>query len=168
MAKRQRNPFARTVTRNVMRGTETVVTIVEDGSSPRVIGEFITFQANRTPNVEDIPIGGESGTRFQKRTSSTRTWSATFYTGTDGSFWEQMDIDEDNGIQRPFTFVTSDKDEAANPVGENVREYHQCRLNSFEDSGMTSDGKKITTIGGTFEQKELVQGFNAIQGVIPN
>jgi len=166
MSQRQRNPFARTVTRNAMRGTETVVNIIENGTHPRLAGEFITSQANRTPDTEPIPVGGESGYRFEKRTSSTRNWTATFYTGTDGSFWEYMDEDEDRGIERPFTFVTSDKDETASAVGETVRHYTYCRLNSFEDSGMTTDGRKITTIGGTFETKTLVRGYTPIQGVL--
>jgi len=163
---KQRNPFARTVTRNTMRGTETVVTILEDGVSPRVIGEFITFSANKSQNVEDIPIGGESGFRFRKRTSATREWEATFYTGTDGNFWEQMDIDEDAGTHRPFVFITSDRDDTARDVGERVREYSYCRLNTYTDSGMSSDGRKITTIGGTYESYKLIKGFDAIQGVV--
>lgn len=163
---RQRNRFAQVVTRNTLRSTETVVTIIENGATPRDIGEFITFVPNRTPNVDPVPIGGESGYRHQKRTSSTRNWTATFYTGTDGSFWEMMDDDEDQGVHRPFTFMTSDKDDTAPAVGEAVRAYYECRLNSYEDSGMTTDGRKITTIGGTFERKELVRGFDTIQGVL--
>jgi hypothetical protein len=162
-----RNPFHRQVTRNVVRASEKVVTILEEGKPTRVIGEFINFAANRSTNTIDVPLGGQSGNVHQKRVGATKTWTATFYVGSDASFWEKMMEDEDNGIERPFIWITSTKDNAAKAVGERIREYSECRLTDLNDNdSMTPDGLAIASITGTYEDTKLIQGFNAIQGQI--
>jgi len=139
---------------------------MENGVAPRVIGEFITFSAEKSPNMVDVPIAGQSGKPGQKNTGSTRTGTATYYEGTDGSFWERMDEDRDNGIERPFTIVTSDRDDIAPAVGEAIREYSHCLLTNNQPAGVDPSGLKIATITFTYENKKLVQGYTPVQGVI--
>jgi len=167
MARQHRNPYRTIVTRNVLRASEKVVTIIEDGQAPRIIGEFINFTPNRTTNTVDVPIGGQSGDVHQKRIGSTRTWTATFYVGAENSYWEQMLEDEENGIERPFIFITSTMDEQSKRVGERIREYSECRITDMQDNdSMSPDGLMVATISGTYEQEKTVQKFNAIQGAI--
>ena len=164
MAAPQRNPFARTVTRNPMRSTETIVNIIELGRRLGVIGEFITFVITKSETTAPVPIGGESGQRSQKLVSVSITWEATLYEGSDGNFWEIMHLDELNGKRRSFTYVTSTKDETTPEIGECIRHYNECRITRHNSTGMTTDGWKTITIGGTAEEEKLMKRYNNIQG----
>jgi len=164
---RSRNPYKNVVTRDVIRLSEKIVTIIEDGVPVRIAGEFITFIPSSTTNTIDIPIGGQSGNVSQKTIGFTNSWTATFYVGTDGSYWERMDQDRKNGIKRPLIFVTSTKDELSRGVGERIKEYSGCLMTNLTgNDDMGTDGLAIATITGTYEDDKLIQGFTNIQGAV--
>jgi len=165
MARTHRNPYKNIVTRSVLRASEKVVTIIEEGQAPRIIGEFITFEANSATSNIDVPIGGQSGDVTQKIGPASNTWTATYYIGSDGSWWEKLWQDVRNGIDRPFIMITSTKDDGSHLVGERIKRYSETRLTNATglDTMAADNTPSVGTLSGTFEEDEIIQGFTPIQ-----
>jgi len=161
------NPFKRVVARNVIRASEILITVIEPGQAPRIVGEAVSCSFDPQVDTRNVDILGQTGMRHSKLSVSGSAGTLVYKVGTDGSFWAQMWQDVRRGVPREFTLMLEITDPAAPLAGREVTMFEHCNLTNSAGRH-TGDASSSSDLQGTLsiwcEDETLVDPFNVIQG----
>lgn len=133
------NPKHRQVVNAAVKGSESIVEILEEGRAGRIMGEMSTFNINEVTVNMDVPVAGGG---IGQQTRLTRyEGTATFVVGTDGGYWEELIYDMRRGYIRHLTFITTTEDPATVRLnGGRVSSYSNVEVLTLTDMEQTDGG----------------------------
>jgi len=142
------NPMGRKTGKKTIRNSECIIEIGEEGLPHQLRGELTSIQKSSQYASRSLNILGWGA--WETRSNTHNVFTVTFPVGTDEGFWEQMEIDLDNGVDRTFaaTITTEDSKSMRLNGGRTVR-YNDCHMleyTGYEDSDASESSTRMATV----------------------
>ena len=160
--------MARRVHQAAVRSKFTLVEISEAGSPVTLRGEMTSI--NVVPQYENFTVPVLGGGTETDTSLTHYVITLNYVVGTDGGFWEQMEIDKLAGNQRHISPVLTTDDPRSRRVnGGRVSRYNECHMlthTGYEDADSSNNTAKTAqvTLHAPFDSKVVLSQFNPVQG----
>jgi|GEM_PF-3053844 len=163
------NPHHRRVGDASSRQSEYLIEISENEKPVTIRGEITNFQV--APQYQAFGFNISGGGAYQDQSCTHYVITINYAFGTDGGYWEQMEIDRENGIERILSLTSTTEDMRSMRLnGGRASRYDNCHLMTHTDyenadSSSTTPRTGQVTLYAPRDAKTILRQFRPVQGV---